>query len=449
MGLTRALLFCSLTLGCALTTLACGDDDPRDDEPADTSADLPHAPDDAPDAPDSDHDLDPDAATDMPMSCQPLSRASACVARCGPVPDGCDNIINCPQCPITRVELLVPAPDDAPVEIMLGGEPITLQARAIDASGVEAACDFSWRAERVDAPTQPALGAVIDMQGAPIYSALSVGEMTLTARCGELEVSQLVRHVAPRYEGNASALKLWVRPEIGLTLDAQGHVSAWQNQVVSQPTLIAMPALDGSQTTWAPQLADAARNGFPLLQFGGQAGLITTGQGSVQSFDLMDAMSLLVVLKTDVARPLISGLIAGGCGPELDGQFQVRVDSSERNQLVYFADQSLADPDFDLRRFNAIRLADELVLLGVHIDAMGLRVRLNGELAMSVEEPALGAQQRFVINRIGHWCTAPLALQGQLAEVMLLGSALDDADADARAYRERLERYLRTKYALP
>lgn len=401
------------------------------------------------DMPDDKDMPDPPDMKDMPKDipvldmCEPEDVTNFCQGKCGMQTVKCtDNpqTFDCGPCEVAKVEILEPVPKpDGELFINLGKDPVPLDARALDDQGMEVPCNLVWSVQNTTEINAPDFAKIVERDDGQYLQPVAEGSVTLKASCNMQEADAKLRMILPGYLPKATAFKVWLRPEDGLQTNASNQVVAWENSVVDGPDFkppgMARPLIERKNL-----------EGFDTVSFSGQNALVVDVPNGDPFVRFNQTYTLFSVLKADLARPLGSQVIFGGC--DADGSYQIRLQANVTNTLSYYhqLDPDNKPDEFVTSAASPIRLADQFILLTVHVDGKNLRIRLNGQTVYVDDKRFLGMGRQFNVNRIGSWCQETAGFQGQIAEVLMYEVAFDENDD--LDYRAQIENYLMLKYNL-
>jgi len=212
-------------------------------------------------------------------------------------------------------------------------------------------------------------------------------------------------------------LRLWLRADAGITLDANGNVATWSDQSTFHSD--AIQNTSGSR----PALVSNALNGQPVLRF----------NGSNTYFQLPNVMSGVTL-----GAEIIAVLRAPDAGTRIDALWDFGVSG---NGSHYY--NGYRYDDFGTNNGSSYTGAPALLLSEYHrynisIDSSGTWIdRVNGVEWMRRTNQPLGFRSNPMIGR-----SVPYGqnLRGDIAEIIIYDHALSAADRDA------VSAYLTTKY---
>jgi hypothetical protein len=166
------------------------------------------------------------------------------------------NIINLP--PTVTLASSVVGPNVEP------GQLITLTATATDPDGSIVKVDFFANGQGIGTATAPpfSIGATIQTVGTAAFTALATDNKDGSATSAPVTLS--VTSAPPALLTVTNRLQLWLKADAGVTAEANGEVTAWEDQSgngnhASQPM----------DVVFSPTLVDSAANGAPVLRFDG------------------------------------------------------------------------------------------------------------------------------------------------------------------------------------
>ena len=228
-------------------------------------------------------------------------------------------------------------------------------------------------------------------------------------------------------------LRLWLKPNAGITRDEGGRVSTWRDQSghghdATQPDPAARPAL-----------APGAANGLPALRFDGKSSWMSGTVGAIRA----PLTVLLVGYFEQVHQPAgdydyLINIGRGAAGPNLSiSRFAGGDARGERDSYYcrHVSGTNLLGSPLEGRTWQVIAVTHDT-------DAPRHRLFVNGVAQPVLDDPeALIPDGAFTLGR---WSSTgiPHFLDGAIAEALVY------ADVLAPPEREAVERYLMAKYAI-